>query len=179
MHRKVMSMNDLRDTLADHSSWFEELAHKIPGYSGYKEKEMRREADDLLRRHLAGQFAAQLTKAEAVTGQLLTGPGLAQLDDMGRANTRLQTLIDKIKTAAQGYAGFFDAIKIKENELDSLYEFDNNMMLKVRDVSEAIDQIQAALDEGGNIAPAVRHYTKTVTESSTLFDQRRDALLEF
>jgi hypothetical protein len=171
-------MDDLRDTLADQSSWFEELVNRIPGYSGYKEKEMRRQADDLLRQHLARQFAEQLTKAEDVTGQLLTGPGLAQLDDMGQANTRLQTLIDKIKTAAQGYAGFFDAVKVKEAELDSLYEFDNKMTRQVREVSEAIDQIQVALDEGGNIAPAVRHYTKSVTDSSTLFDKRRDALLE-
>ena len=50
---------------------------------------------------------------------------------MGRGNTRLQTLIDKVKTAAQGYAGFFDAVKVKEDELDTLYELDNNMMLKV------------------------------------------------
>lgn len=172
-------MVDLRDTLSDHLGGLESLAKKIPGYSGYKEKEMRREADDLLRKHLAQQFAQQLTKAEDVTSQLLTGPGIAQLDDMGKANTRLQTLIDKIKTAAQGYAGFFDAVKVKEDELDTLYEFDNRVLDKVQDVSDAIDQVQAALDAGdaGQIAPAVRNYTKIVTDTSAMFDQRKDALL--
>jgi len=170
---------DLRDTLSDHLGKLESLAKKIPGYSGYKEKEMRREADHLLRQHLAAQFAEQLTKAEDVTSQMLTGPGIAQLDDMGKANTRLQTLIDKIKTAAQGYAGFFDAVKVKEDELDILHEFDSNMTLKVQEVSEAIDQIQAVLDEGDSskVAPAVRRYTKTVTETSALFDKRRDVMM--
>ncbi len=172
-------MADLRDTLSDNLSGLESLVKKIPGYGGYKEKEMRREADNLLRKHLAQQFAEQLTKAEDVTSQLLTGPGIAQLDDMGKANTRLQTLIDKIKTAAQGYAGFFDAVKVKEDELDNLHDFDNDMLLKVQEISEAIDQVQAALDDGetSQIAPTVRRYTKTVTDTSALFDRRKDVML--
>ncbi len=170
-------MGDTRDTVADNLSWTEWLVSKIPGYSGYKAKEMRREADTLLRNHLAEQFAEQLTKAEDVASQMLTGPGIAQLDDIGKANTRLQTLIDKIKTAAQGYAGFFDAVKVKEDELDNLHEFDQNMVLTVQEISDAIDQIQGVLDQGGNLAPTVRGYTRTVTDASALFDKRRDVLI--
>jgi hypothetical protein len=172
-------MADLRDTVSDQMGGLERLISKIPGYAGYKAKEQRREADALLRDHLARRFAEQLTRAEDVAGQMLTGPGMMQLDDMGKANTRLQTLIDKIRTAAQGYAGFFDAVKVKEDELDILYQFDNNMLLKVDEVSAAIDQVQAALDsgEGDKVAPAVRRYTTIVTETSAQFDKRRDTML--
>jgi hypothetical protein len=172
-------MVDLRDTISGHMGGLESLISKIPGYSGYKAKEQRREADVLLRDHLARQFAEQLTKAEDVTSQMLTGPGMMQLDEMGKGNTRLQTLIDKIKTAAQGYAGFFDAVKVKEEELDILYQFDHNMLLKVDEVSAAIDQVQLALDSGDDskVAPSVRSYVKTVTDTSALFDQRRDTML--
>jgi len=172
-------MADLRQTISDHLGGLETLVTKIPGYKGYKEKEMRREADALLRQHLAAQFAEQLTKAEGMTRQMLLGPGLAQLDEMGRANTRLQTLIDKVKTAAQGYAGFFDAVKVKENELDVLYQFDNDMLGQVSSVAEAVNQLQTALDGGdaGALAPSVRRYAQTVTDASTGFDKRRDTML--
>jgi hypothetical protein len=172
-------MVDLRQTVSDQMGKLESLVAKIPGYSGYKEKEMRREADALLRQHLAGQFAGQLTKAEDVASQMLTGPGIAQLDEMGKGNTRLQTLIDKIKTAAQGYAGFFDAVRVKEDELDILYEFDNNMLYKVDEVSQALDSLQTALDGGdaAALAPSVRRYVKTVTDASAEFDKRRDTML--
>jgi len=171
-------MVDLQQAVSDYLGGLESLASKIPGYKGYKEKEMRREADVLLRQHLASQFAGQLTTAEDVTGQMLTGPGIAHLDDMGKGNTRLQTLIDKIKTAAQGYAGFFDAVKVKEDQLDTLYEFDNDMLYKVDDLQEAIDNVQAALDSGDSskLAPAVRRYVKTVTDTSKEFDTRRDTM---
>jgi hypothetical protein len=152
---------------------------KIPGYKGYKEREMRREADALLRDHLARRLSEQLTRAEDVTSQMLTGPGIAHLDDMGKANTRLQTLIDKVKTAAQGYAGFFDSIKVREAELDTLYQFDEGMMAQVDQISQAVDAVQAALDSGdaAQIPPVIRRYTKVVTDASALFDQRRDTML--
>ena len=172
-------MTDLRDTISDQKGWFERITQKIPLYKGYKAKEDRREADALLRQHLAELLGQQRQKAEDVAGQMLTGPGMMQLDDIGRANTRLQTLIDKIKTAAQGYAGLFDAVKIKEDELDTLYEFDQAMLLKVDEISEALDSIQAALDsgDGDGMAPTVRRYTKTVTDASSLFDSRKEAIL--
>lgn len=172
-------MVDLRQTISDHLGGLETLASKIPGYSGYKEKETRREADVLLREHLARLLGEQLSRAEDVASQMLTGPGLAQLDEVGQGNTRLQTLIDKVKTAAQGYAGFFDAIKMKEEQLDDLYEFDNQMLLHVDEIAAAIDNLQMALDSGdaGAIAPGVRRYVKTVTDSSALFDKRRDTIL--
>jgi len=172
-------MVDLRQTISDQRGGLEWLASKIPGYSGYKEKEMRREADVLLREHLARQLGEQLDRAEDVASQMLTGPGVMQLDDLDKGNTRLQTLIDKVKTAAQGYAGFFDAVKVKEDELDTLYEFDNQMLLKVDEIAAAIDNIQATLDSGetDKIAPGVRRYVKTVSDSSALFDKRRDTMI--
>ncbi|MBN1221313.1 MAG: hypothetical protein JXM69_20485 [Anaerolineae bacterium] len=170
---------DLRQTISDHENWFESITGKIPLYKGYKEKEQRREADALLRQHLAQQFGEQLGRAEDAANQMLTGPGLMQLDEMGKGNIRLQTLIDKIKTAAQGYAGLFDAIKVKEDELDILYQFDYNMLLKVDELGEAVDNLQTALDTGDadQIAPAVRRYVKTVGEASSTFDKRKDSIL--
>ncbi len=172
-------MADLRQTVSDHQGRFERITRKIPLYGGYKDKELAREADVLLREHLVKQFGQQLDRAQEVTNQMLTGPGLSHLTDMGNANTRLQTLIDKIKTAAQGYSGLFDAVKYKEGELDLLYEFDHDMLLKVDEVAAAVDNLQTTLDSGETekIGPAVRRYNQTITDTSNLFDTRKDAIL--
>jgi hypothetical protein len=161
-------------------SGLEALVAKIPGYKGYKEKEIRREADNLLRQRLANQLAEERTQAEDIASQMLTGPGLSQLDEMGKGNTRLQTLIDKIKTAAQGYAGFFDAVRVKEDQLDILYEFDTRMLDQVDEIRAALDSLQTALDTGESdkLAPAVRRYVKTVTDASATFDKRRDTMID-
>jgi hypothetical protein len=170
---------DYRAEIDSRESRLGQLAKWIPGYGGYKEKEERREADQLLRDHLARQLAAQLTRAEGVTGQMLIGPGIEQLDAMGQGNTRLQTFIDKVKTAAQGYAGLFDPITVKEDQLDALYNFDDNLVRQSEELVGAIDNIQTVLDsdQTDKLAPAVRRYVQTVGNLSALFDQRRNAIM--
>ena len=42
-------MGDLYERVSEDRSWLEKIVGKIPGYKGYKEKEMRRESDKLLR----------------------------------------------------------------------------------------------------------------------------------
>jgi len=167
---------DLRNVVEDAMGGFESTAKKIPGYSGYKEKEQRREADALLREHLARELETQWARSNDLKAQMLIGPAMSQLDDMGKAGRRLQTLIDKVKAAAQGYAGFFDAVKVKEDQLDALYEFDNDMLLRVDDISNAIDAVQAALDSEENVAPVVRRLNAVIGELLTLFDKRKDVV---
>ncbi len=167
---------DLRNVVEDAMGGFESMAKKIPGYSGYKEKEQRREADALLREHLARELETQWARSNDLKSQMLIGPAMSQLDDMGKASRRLQTLIDKIKAAAQGYAGFFDAVKVKEDQLDALYEFDDEMLLRVDDIANAIDAVQAALDSEENVAPGVRRLNTVIGELLTLFDKRKDVV---
>jgi len=167
---------DLRDRIDDAMGGFEDLVSRIPGYAGYKEKEKRREADALLRDHLAREFEAQWNRINDLKSQMLIGPAMTYLDDMGKAGRRLQTLIDKIKAAAQGYAGFFDAVKVKEDELDALYQFDQDMVSKVDEVATAIDAVQTALDNEEGIAPAIRSLTRTIDDMIALFDRRKDVV---
>ena len=61
---------DLRDVVTEGMSGFEKLVAKIPGYKGYKEKEMRREADKLLRDHIYGVLIEQRRRIEDVQGEL-------------------------------------------------------------------------------------------------------------
>ncbi|GEM_PF-4566934 len=50
-------MTDFRGTTSDQQNWLELLADKIPGYSGYKQKEIRRQDDLLVRESLVKQCA--------------------------------------------------------------------------------------------------------------------------
>ena len=50
---------DMREVVAGGMSGLEKLINKIPGYHGYKEKEMRRDADKLLRDHIYGVLTEQ------------------------------------------------------------------------------------------------------------------------
>jgi hypothetical protein len=169
---------DLREKVTEAMGGLESLAAKIPGYSGYKAKETRREADKLLREQLARSFDEQRRHLLELQKQLVSSGQIALLDDMDSAAVKLQTLIDRIRTASYGYAGFFDAVKVKETELDALYEFDNALMGHISDVEAALDRIRSSLAAKEGVAEAITDLTSVVRDINDLFTRRQDVIMQ-
>ena len=128
---------------------------KLPGYKGYKEKEMRREADRLLREALVRDFTLQLDRITPVQNAVLDNIGVEWMSDFGALKTSLQTLIDRIRHAPQGYAGFFDAVRVKEDDLDRLEEFDRQLVGELDKVKAAIDGLEGASGDPAPVAVPV------------------------
>lgn len=169
---------DLREKVTEAMGGLESLVAKIPGYSGYKAKETRREADKLLREQLARSFDEQRRHLLELQKQLVSSGQIALLDDMDSAAVKLQTLIDRIRTATYGYAGFFDAVKIKEDQLDALYEFDNALVEQVGNVEAAVGRVESALTAQEGVAGAIADLTRIVRDINDLFSRRQDAILQ-
>ena len=99
------------------------------------------------------------------------------MDDVDEAIVKLQTLIDKVKTASYGYAGLFDPVRIKEAELDALNRFDVAMAQEVGAINTAIVNLANSIADKANIAPAIDRVTGTVAELTRLFDKRKEAVV--
>ena len=167
---------DLRDVVADNMSGFEKLVAKIPGYKGYKQKEMRRDADKLLRAHIYGVLTEQRRRIEDIQGDL----GVAQIEyveKIGKARRRLQTLADTVNTAAYGYSGLFDAVKVGEEELDALYNFDDNLLIESDAIAASVDSLQAAVDNEEGLTGAIRDLTDAVSRLQELYNRRKDVII--
>jgi len=146
----------------------ESFISKVPGYKGYKEKEQRREGDRLLRDHLVRQFEEQQRKLNDQKLQLLSSGLIELVDDLDRASTRLESFIIKIRTASQGYAGFFDAVKVKEAELDALYNFDNALL-------EGVPRLEASISNLGSAIMAKEGVPQAISDLVTLTGELNDA----
>jgi hypothetical protein len=157
-------------------SGFEQLVAKIPGYKGYKEKELRREADKLLRDYIYGVLTAQRRRIEDIQGNLGV-ENLEYVEQIGKARRRVQTLADTVKTAAYGYAGLFDAVKVKEEQLDALYTFDDKMLTETDTIEASIDSLQAAVDNDESLSGAIRDMTDAVTRLQRLYNGRKDVII--
>jgi hypothetical protein len=168
----------LLETVESSLGGLEKLARKIPGYGGYKEKELRREADKLLRTELASRFDEQRKRVAELQHDLISQAKIEFLDDLERAALKLQLLIDRIKTASYGYAGLFDAVKVKEEQLDALYAFDNRMLDFVDSVAADIDRLTSAIVAGEGIGDAIRALVGTVDEANQAFGHREEAVLQ-
>lgn len=169
-------MTDLYEQISADRGTIESFLGKIPGYKGYKEKEMRREADKLLRDALVRRLEEQWRRLPDVQKMLLSGGQIQWLDDIEGATIKLQTLIDLIKTASYGYAGFFDAVRVKEDELDQLYQFDLALDANVGEITEAIDALATAAMSKEGIGEAIMAFGQVTKRGNETFNKRVDVI---
>jgi hypothetical protein len=169
-------MTDLYEQIKGDRGRIESFIGKIPGYKGYKEKEMRREADKLLREALARRLEEQWRRLPDIQKQLLSSAQIQWLDDVEGATMKLQTFIDRLKTASYGYAGFFDAVRVKEDELDQLYNFDLALDEQVDEIRAAVDALSSAVMSKEGVGEAIARLNSTAAAANETFHRRRDVI---
>jgi hypothetical protein len=168
-------MSDLFGKITSEQNFFEKIASKIPGFSGYLEKENRRAADKLLRQEVARRYDEQWTRISQIQMDLVNAGRIDLIDNLEGAALKLRTFIDQMKTAAYGYSGFFDAVKVQEDDLAKLYQFDNTLLENVSVVASAIDNVEASLDTD-DLPNAIRNLTKVAAECNFAFERRQEVL---
>ena len=144
-----MSEKDYLGKVKGERSLLEKIMGYIPGYRGYKEKELRRESDRLIRMEVvnrlkAAKTAFRRTFANPLLVQKLSGDDTYRFDAL---NSRLDRVTQRIDRAVAGYAGMFDAIKVKEDKLDSVLKHDLNLI-------EQAESVKADVEKAVGIDPA-------------------------
>jgi hypothetical protein len=172
-------MTDFREQVfqARDENTLKRLASRIPGYGGYLEKEMRRDADKMLRDFIAAQLEQQRKRIAEAQLELLSAPGgLDLMDDVDRVQKKLQLLIDRLRVAVYGYAGWFDAVTIREQELDALYSYDRLLLDGVETIDAQAQAFVHAVAGDGELKPAMAALRDTLNGLHEHVDRRKDVL---
>ncbi len=169
-------MSDILGRIRDEQDVFGKLLGKLPGFNGYFDREQRRMADKLLRETLAARYEEQWRRISSLQRELISQGGLSYVDDLEGAAIKLRQFIDRVRTASYGYAGFFDAVKIRSEALEMLYQYDLWMLSLVDEISRAIDNVEASLGTDG-LPAAIRHLTTLGQESVEAFQKRSEAIM--
>jgi hypothetical protein len=140
-------MTDLRARIVGDEGTFQRLASYIPGFAGYRERGIRRAADKLVREHLVGLLEDILARAQQVVGAWAETGKLEGLDKLDRVAARLRKARDSLRYADYGYSGWWDAAKIKEDELDNMYAYDLKMREEIVAIDSAVQDLAAATAE--------------------------------
>jgi len=167
-------MSDFFDAVAEDRDPIKKLLSRIPGFKGYIERSDRRQSDKLLRETIANEYEAQYQRISGLQRALISQGGLAYIDDLENASIKLRQFIDRVRTASYGYAGLFDAIKIKEEELSAIYQYDAALLEKVNTVSAAIDNVDASIGTDG-LPASIRNLISVSQECVDIFNKRSEA----
>ena len=169
-------MDDFFQKVTSQQDPFKRLASIIPGFGGYIERQNRRDADKLLRDTVARRFEEQYQRASQLQTELVSAGKIEFVDDMEKAVIKLRTFIDKISTAPRGYSGLFDAVKINESELESIYQFDAAFFDLAEQVGRGLDNVEASLGEDAALPAAIRNVTSLARTAVETYNRRSEAV---
>ncbi len=168
-------MTDMYQNVSGQMDPFKKLASFIPGFSGYVERQNRRDADKLVRDTVARRFGELWTRTSNLQSDLVSAGKIQFVDDLEQAALQLRTFIDKISTASRGYAGLFDAVKINQKELEQLYNFDLAFFNLADQVGHALDNVEASLGDEAALPAAIRNITALGRQAVETFNRRSEA----
>jgi hypothetical protein len=139
---------DLYAVAKDQMRLSERIAAAIPGFRGYKEKELRRESDKLLRNHLYLKLSNAKSDLKTIFQKLSDRRYFDVLTDMDRLVAKMDRVVEKVNHASYGYSGFFDVVKVKEENLDRMIDFDNQLIDGVNGLAADVDAFKTELASG-------------------------------
>lgn len=156
---------------------FKKVASFIPGFSGYVERQNRRDADKLLRDTVARRFEEHWQRASRLQSDMVSSGMIGYVDDMEKAAIQLRTFIDKIRTAPRGYSGLFDAVKINEKELEAIYQFDAAFFDLSEQVGRALDNVEASLGDQAALPAAIRNLITLARTAVETYNRRSEVVI--
>jgi hypothetical protein len=169
-------MSDYYGQVTSSQDIFKKLLSKVPGFSGYIERDNRRAADKVMREAIANRFEAIWGRISAFQRELISQGEIKWVDDVEAAAIKLRQFIDRIRTTSYGYSGLFDAVKINEKELALVYAYDEAMLGLVDVMDRAVANMEVSI--GGDGFPAsVRNLVATAQSCVETFDKRYEAFM--
>jgi len=138
--------NPYFDRVKSQTGILEKIELLVPGFHGYKEKEMRRESDKLIRNQIYQKLSDAEAQAKDIYRALVNQGANDTWDDTDHLLARLDRIMERINHSEYGYAGFFDSTKVKEPDLDRMMGYDMQLIQMADNVTTSIQSLKDVLD---------------------------------
>jgi chorismate mutase len=168
-------MSDIPERVMSEQDPIKKILAKIPGFKGYIERGDRRMSDKLLREKVANEFDVLYQRISSLQRDIIGQGELQYVDDLEASALKLRQFIDRVRTASYGYAGLFDAIKINQDELGQVYQYDYALLELADEVRSAIDNVETSIGTEGLVA-AIHHLTSVSQQCVDAFNKRTEVM---
>jgi hypothetical protein len=172
----MADLNSALQNVKSKENFLEKIKRWIPGYDGYVNRDNSRELDTLLRNKLAVELDSNHMKLKNTILTLAQRGKLFESDGIDKLDKRLQTAVNKFRSAARGYSGAFDVVKVKDDKLNMIYEFDANMFDEVEKISNSCTEMENNVKNNIDIKPNIDNISTMLDMLVKQFDERENIL---
>ena len=166
---------DIRKQVEDSRGLLKKIQLAVPGFRGYRELEDLRTADELLRRQVAVILQRGISNLRNARRSMVEGGDYNTLEPLASQISRLQQLEGEVEHAEQGFSGIAPMIRVGQETLNSLYDYDFAFVDTASRLSDACDFAVVTSGEGSMIAK-LNEIDSNITAFKTAFEKRIEAV---
>jgi len=170
---------DIRDRVEDDRGLLKKIQLVVPGFRGYRIREDLRDSDRMLRAELAKRLGLQRSQLEDARRALVReNPMSKALEEMGGVVNSMKRVEGEILHAEVGYSGIAADIRMKDDELNRLYEYDNSMIESLNFIDDALIRVPEMVRSGNDagLRDAVETVRTRVDGLESRFKRRKAAI---
>ena len=120
----------------------------IPGYRGYRQKNIRRDVDQEVRAQVARAIDECKTILANIQRGVVENGDIQMAKSVERLRVKTDTYLKNIESAEAGYSGIWEATKTLEDELDAVMEWDAKLLESADDLKKLLNAIMDKVDAG-------------------------------
>ena len=171
--------NPYFDRVKSQTGLLEKIELFVPGFHGYKEKEMRRESDKLIRNRIYQKLSDAEASVKDTYRSLVNQGANDTWDDTDHLLARLDRVTERINHSEYGYSGFFDSTKVREPDLDRMMGYDIQLITMADNVTVAVQGLKDSVDNNrlqdakGKVSDAM----KSVDALENAYNGRKDIIV--
>ena len=126
---------------------YEKLLMLFPGYKGYKEKELIRETDRIVRDELYRGLKDSILGLRKFYLFIVSLGAASVLERVEKIIYRLDSLAEKTRHAPYGYKPLFHVFKVDENVLNTMLEHDLSLGETVEELRKVVSKRPSDIHE--------------------------------
>ncbi|MFA5313269.1 MAG: hypothetical protein WC375_08165 [Methanomassiliicoccales archaeon] len=163
----------------DDRGLLEHIAMFIPGYHGYRERNIRRDVDQLIRKNVSMILKLGIKDLEWAYRETVNYGPSARVEELNRVTMKTDKISQQIYHAKAGYSGIWQGLKVKEGELSELLRFDAGLIDLANKVKESTAKVRdhSKKHEFDLMFGLVDQYDIDLDEMATLIAQRDEVIL--
>jgi hypothetical protein len=127
---------------------FERACLYIPGYRGYRQKNIRREVDKEVRREVTRSIEGVKNDLGSIQRMIIQNGNMQLAKEADRIRTKTDTYLKKIESAESGYSGLWEAVKVLDRELSQIVQWDADLLQGSAELREKTTKLMTDLDNG-------------------------------
>jgi hypothetical protein len=168
----------IMEKVDDERTLTQKIMKLIPGWRGYRIKEERRNADRILRDQIVSRLRRSADKIEDIRAAVVEEEIEDAYKTVDSLMSRAEKLISQIEHADYGYRPFFDAIKIKEDDLENMLRYDTWFIEQVQAFDQNCDDVLVFVEDDPDKASGhIKDLRKMISEMNRKWKDREQVIM--